>query len=123
MIKVLEDDHIFLSVQQRRLAAAGGDWQKAYYLPTKSETYIAAFRRWVSKFGRGGPFGPPKQFVPFDWRHPELLLDRYAQHTKHCASCSNALQTVRLWRPRLMGAGLFAATLGKALLDLVLPGA
>lgn len=122
---VLDDDNIFLSTQERRLAQAGGIWEQSYYLPTKGDLYIATFRRWISKFARGGPFGPPKpeQFEPYDWRQPELLLDRYAQHTKHCASCSKALETCRRWRPRLFGAGIIAATLGKALLDLVLPGA
>lgn len=122
---VLDDDNIFLATQERRLAEAGGIWEQSYYLPTKGDLYIATFRRWLSKFARGGPFGLPKteQFEPYDWRQPELLLDRYAQHTKHCASCSKALETCRRWRPRLFGAGLFAATLGKTMLDLVLPGA
>lgn len=121
---VLDDDNNFLAQMERRLAARGGDWQSNFYLPTKADLFIAAFRKWISKIGRGGPFGEPKpeQLEPYDWRQPELLLDRYAQHTKHCASCSKALATVRRWRPRVMGAGIAAATLGKALLDLVLPG-
>jgi len=121
---VLDDDNVFLTVQERRLAARGGDWQQSYYLPTKGDLFISTFRKWITKIGRGGPFGPPQpeQLEPYDWRQPELLLDRYAQHTKHCASCSKALGTVRRWRPRVMGAGLFVVTLGKTLLDAVLPG-
>lgn len=114
-------------MQEWRLASRGGNWQdnwqEAYYLPTKGDLFIATFRRWVSKFSRGGHFGEPRpgQLEAYDWWQPELLLYRYAQHTKHCASCSNALQAVRRWRPRLMVAGTAVATLGKALLDLMLP--
>jgi hypothetical protein len=125
--RVLDDDNIFLAVQERRLVMKEGDttasWNKNYYLPTKADLFIAQFRKWVSQYGGGGPFGPltKHDLSEIDLRTPELLLNRYDQHVRHCSSCSRALASVQKWKPKVVGLGLFAATLGKNFLDLVLP--
>lgn len=44
-IQVLDDDNIFLPLQERRVAVDGG-WRKSYVLPTAADTYVSAYRRW-----------------------------------------------------------------------------
>ncbi len=86
---VLEDDQIFLHLQERALAAQGGsgEFAQAFYLPTKSDSYVSALHRWVNDY----------QALPFPGRSlpaaidRDLLLERYHSHTKHCASCRGAL--------------------------------
>ena len=91
--KVLEDDQVFLHWQERVLEAAGGgtEAQRAFYLPTASDRYVAALHRWVNTHG-GEPFAgqalPARQGM-------ESLMDRYHSHTVHCRSCSTALIWVR----------------------------
>jgi phenylpropionate dioxygenase-like ring-hydroxylating dioxygenase large terminal subunit len=98
--KVLEDDQVFLHWQERVLEAAGGSAaaEKAFYLPTASDCYVAALHRWVQRQG-GGPFPgralPPRQGL-------EALMDRERSHTRHCRSCSGALQRLRALRPWLI---------------------
>ena len=46
---------------------------------------VAAFRAWLSGRGRGGPvpLTEKKELLP-----EHELLDHYAQHVRHCPSCS-----------------------------------
>lgn len=70
-----------------------------------------------------GPFGPSANHLsPLSWKTREDLLDRYNQHTTHCHSCSTALKNIRKYRPMVFTSSILMATLGKALLDYVLPG-
>jgi hypothetical protein len=89
-LQVLDDDNIFLPLQERRVAADGG-WRASYVTPTPADTYVNAYRRW---FDAAGP--PPYAAHAVDaLRGKPLdkaqLLDRYTQHTAHCTSCSGAL--------------------------------
>lgn len=89
---VLEDDQIFLHIQERELEKAGEkSYAQACYLPTQADRYVMAFRKWVSDFA-ADPF-PHKTLGP-EWSKPELL-DRYHSHTKHCSSCRQALKRVQ----------------------------
>lgn len=93
-LKVLDDDNIFLPLQERRVAADGG-WRNSYIMPTPADTYINAYRRW---FDAVGP--PPYAAHSVDALHGRpldkaYLLDRYAQHTAHCTSCAGALANAR----------------------------
>ena len=91
--EVLEDDQIFLHHQERYLAALGGgdNYSKAFYLPTKADLYVSELRQWISLYN-ADPFGdrdlPPAL-------SKEELLDRYHSHTKKCASCIQALKTIK----------------------------
>jgi hypothetical protein len=80
--------------QERRLSGAGGKWSEvsrrpevmlqrecslidascqAYYLPTKADLFIAQFRRWLDRFGGGGPFGRASTTLdPLLWRTREV---------------------------------------------------
>lgn len=94
---VLEDDQIFLHYQERYLAEKGGsdNFAKAFYLPTRADTFVSTLRQWVNAF-EADPFPgeplPPLQSI-------DQLLDRYHSHTIHCSSCRTALariQTIKI---------------------------
>ena len=90
---VLEDDQIFLHHQERYLAALGGgdNYSKAFYLPTKADLYVSQLRSWVSLY-HADPFGDRNLPAALS---KEELLDRYHSHTKKCASCIQALNTIK----------------------------
>ena len=90
---VLEDDQIFLHHQERYLESLGGgdNYSKAFYLPTKADLYVSELRQWVSLY-HADPF-PESKLPPA--LSKEQLLDRYHSHTKNCASCSQALKTIK----------------------------
>ncbi|NER81137.1 MAG: Rieske 2Fe-2S domain-containing protein [Leptolyngbya sp. SIO1D8] len=111
--RVLEDDQIFLHIQERLLehasvhAVSGGEsrpYGQACYLPTPADRYVIAFRKWVSEF-RADPF-PGKALAP-EWSI-DALMDRYHSHTKHCNSCRTALK--RLQKVRQVALILSATT-------------
>ncbi|HEY9694100.1 MAG TPA: Rieske 2Fe-2S domain-containing protein [Oculatellaceae cyanobacterium] len=101
---VLEDDQIFLHYQERYLAAKGGgaNFAKAFYLPTRADTFVTALRKWVNQY-QADPF-PGETFSPP--LSTEVLLDRYHSHTIKCASCSQALRNIKRLR---WGIGLVGA--------------
>ena len=66
-------------------------------MPTSADTLVAALREWLDNVAGGGPFGSLR-----DGSSPAALaaaaallappsrrqmLDRYSQHTLHCAAC------------------------------------
>lgn len=96
---VLEDDQIFLHIQERELEKAGPKpYAQACYLPTQADRYVIAYRKWLSDF-QADPF--PGQPLP-----PALptaaLLDRYQSHTQHCRSCRVALRRIQTLRTGLL---------------------
>lgn len=101
---ILEDDQIFLHYQERYLEAKGGSslFAKAFYLPTRADTFVSALRQWVNTYS-AEPFPdaalPPRQST-------EALLDRYHSHTQHCASCRGALTNVQRLKGISAGVGL-----------------
>lgn len=101
--RVLEDDQIFLHIQERLLEKGANSLsqrssQSSYaqicYLPTQADSYVVAFRNWVSEF-TSDPF--PNQSLSPQWS-TEALMDRYDSHTKHCSSCGLALQRIQQTR-------------------------
>ena len=90
---ILEDDQIFLHFQERYLEAKGGseNFAKAFYLPTRADSFVSQLRKWVNEF-QADPF--PGQPLP-PAQSTEALLDRYHSHTKHCASCRTALHNIQ----------------------------
>ena len=92
-LKVLDDDNIFLPLQERRVADVGG-WRGkgGYVTPTSADAYVRAYRR---AFDAAGPVPHASSAVDFFRQGPldkTELLDRYTQHTAHCTSCSGALK-------------------------------
>jgi len=94
--RILEDDQIFLHYQERFLEESGGspNFNKAFYLPTKADTYVSELRNWVNQYN-ANPF--PGESLP-PRLSTEELLDRYHSHTKHCGSCSQALARIKQLR-------------------------
>jgi phenylpropionate dioxygenase-like ring-hydroxylating dioxygenase large terminal subunit len=90
--RVLEDDQIFLHFQERFVQSQGGspNYEKACYLPTKADLFVAEFHRWIEQY-QVKPFGDSK--LP-DRQSVEQLMDRYHSHTEHCHSCRNALANI-----------------------------
>lgn len=97
---VLEDDQIFLHLQERMLAREGDrPYAQTCYLPTQADRYVVAFRKWVQDF-RADPFAD----TPLgDELAKPVLLDRYQSHTQHCHSCRRALKRIQQIRT---GAGV-----------------
>ncbi|BAY83242.1 pheophorbide a oxygenase [Calothrix parasitica NIES-267] len=94
--RILEDDQIFLHYQERFLEESGGspNFNKAFYLPTKADTYVSELRKWVNDYN-ANPF--PGESLP-PRLSTEELLDRYHSHTKHCGSCRKALARIKQLR-------------------------
>jgi phenylpropionate dioxygenase-like ring-hydroxylating dioxygenase large terminal subunit len=89
---VLEDDQIFLHLQERELEKAGEkSYAQACYLPTPADRYVLEYRKWVSEF-KADPF--PGQSLGQEWS-TDNLLDRYNSHTRHCGSCAPALKRIK----------------------------
>lgn len=114
---LLEDDQIFLHHQERYLEQAGGSENaaKAFYLPTKADSYVLALRRWVSQFN-AEPFPGRSLSQPLP---TERLLDRYHSHVKNCASCRTALKNIQKARLLLMLVAIAGWTILPALALLV----
>ncbi|MEM6500204.1 MAG: Rieske 2Fe-2S domain-containing protein [Cyanobacteria bacterium P01_C01_bin.89] len=91
---ILEDDQIFLHWQERTLEQSDRNYAQTCYLPTMSDRFVLAYRRWVEKFGE--PF-PHREFAPAE-PFQTVLLDRYQSHTQHCASCQGALKRIQKLR-------------------------
>jgi phenylpropionate dioxygenase-like ring-hydroxylating dioxygenase large terminal subunit len=96
--RVLEDDQIFLHLQERELEHAQTSYAQACYLPTQADRYVLAFRNWVQDF-QADPF--PGQSLGPAWSQADLL-DRYYSHTQHCGSCRDALRRLQQLRQGLL---------------------
>ncbi|MEB3325372.1 MAG: Rieske 2Fe-2S domain-containing protein [Cyanobacteriota bacterium] len=125
-------DRIERELARRRAAGEPADWRQAYRLPTAADRMVIAFHHWLERYGAPPwktllPAGPhlaaaalatvrpavksPAEVPPLE----EALLDRYHQHTVHCASCRGALAVTQ----RLEVAGLVMWALGLGLAALL----
>ncbi|XP_073108181.1 protochlorophyllide-dependent translocon component 52, chloroplastic isoform X2 [Elaeis guineensis] len=93
-----DDSVSSLDVQEERKIANVGpsNWQKACFVPTKSDAMVVAFRNWLRKYSNNQvdwgtlstgylPPTPPR----------EELMDRYWSHVVQCSSCRVALKGLR----------------------------
>jgi phenylpropionate dioxygenase-like ring-hydroxylating dioxygenase large terminal subunit len=103
---ILEDDQVFLHLQERCVEQRGGsaDYAKACYLPTRADRFVLAFRQWVDGYN-ANPF--PGQALP-PARSRSSLMDRYQSHVVHCASCRTALENLKKIRLGVAVAGAIA---------------
>ena len=100
-LKVLDDDNIFLPLQERRVADVGG-WRE-YVTPTPADAYVNAYRK---AFDAAGPVPHAPSAVDYFRQAPldkAALLDRYAQHTAHCYHCQAAYAALGTWRRNTYG--------------------
>ena len=101
--EVFDGDLAFLATtatNTKKADPTGANWAKACFLPTGADGPFRAWQKWLH-WPRGGggwvqavtgaapPVPPP---VP-----RRAALDRYESHTKHCPSCSAALEGLRWW--------------------------
>ncbi|GMQ00583.1 hypothetical protein CsSME_00047612 [Camellia sinensis var. sinensis] len=89
---ILDSDLYLLHLEERKIMDIGpSNWQKACFVPTKSDALVVSFRRWLNKYAGGQvdwgtkfsgalPPTPPR----------EQLLDRYWSHVVNCRSCNVA---------------------------------
>ncbi|KAG4185930.1 hypothetical protein ERO13_A08G011100v2 [Gossypium hirsutum] len=89
---ILDSDLYLLHVEERKIMEIGAtNWQKACFVPTKSDALVVGFRRWFNKYAGGEidwkgkysgalPPSPPR----------EQLMDRYWSHVVNCKSCNTA---------------------------------
>jgi hypothetical protein len=82
-LKVLDDDNIFLPLQERRVQDQGGwkgvDGHNGYVTPTSSDTFVNAYRKWFDQVPPPPHAAHARDLlrdVPLSKEH---LLDRYAQ--------------------------------------------
>ncbi|KAM1340986.1 hypothetical protein ACFX2F_005492 [Malus domestica] len=114
---VLDSDIYLLHVEERKIMEAGpAQWQKACFVPTKSDALVVGFRKWLNKYAGG----------QVDWRGKfsgalpptpprEQLLDRYWSHVVNCSSCSAGYKGLKVLEVVLQFAafavvGIVAAT-------------
>jgi phenylpropionate dioxygenase-like ring-hydroxylating dioxygenase large terminal subunit len=109
---VLEDDQIFLHIQERELEKAGDkSYPQACYLPTPADRYVLEYRKWVREF-EADPF--PGQTLSREWTKDDLL-DRYNSHTRHCGSCAPALKRIQQIRQGIAITGVVALAMTPAI--------
>ncbi|KAK9825088.1 hypothetical protein WJX74_007293 [Apatococcus lobatus] len=110
-----DGDNVFMhkmsSNNWQRAQQEGGkiNWPRWQYSPSTSDRGSTAFRRWWATAGGGGPQYADKMLIDHrpadDPNRRHELLDRYSQHTRHCSSCSKALENVQ----KLMKAAQYVA--------------
>ncbi|MQL94585.1 hypothetical protein Taro_027245, partial [Colocasia esculenta] len=95
---ILDSDLYLLHIEEHKIASIGtSNWQKACFLPTKSDAMVVAFRKWLRKYSNNKvdwgtnlkselPSTPPRQ----------QLMDRYWTHSVQCSSCRGALKGLQV---------------------------
>ncbi|XP_021891099.1 protochlorophyllide-dependent translocon component 52, chloroplastic [Carica papaya] len=95
---VLDSDLYLLHVEERKIREVGlANWQKACFLPTKSDAMVVGFRRWFNKYSGSqvdwrGKFGGDLPPTPVR----EQLMDRYWSHVVNCSSCRAAYKVLNI---------------------------
>ncbi|KAM0011827.1 putative pheophorbide a oxygenase [Helianthus debilis subsp. tardiflorus] len=94
---VIDSDLYLLHIEEKKLMEAGfSNWEKACFVPTKSDAKVVAFRKWLKKYSGGRidwgnkfnkslPSTPPR----------EQLMDRYWSHVVNCSSCNGAYKGLK----------------------------
>ncbi|KAJ6713485.1 IRON-SULFUR DOMAIN CONTAINING PROTEIN [Salix purpurea] len=114
---ILDSDLYLLHVEERKIMDVGpANWQKACFVPTKSDALVVGFRRWLNKYAGGEVDWKGKYSGALPPTPPrEQLMDRYWSHVVNCRSCIaahkglNALEVV-LQVASLALVGIVAAT-------------
>jgi hypothetical protein len=106
--RFLDSDSLILHKQEQYLLTKNESYHfnKEYYMPTKSDSAISLYKKWVYKNMRSIPFFN-KQRVTGELTRSEIL-DRYTQHTKDCVHCMKAFRfgkKMKLWGTVLLGSG------------------
>ncbi|ONK74783.1 uncharacterized protein A4U43_C03F10100 [Asparagus officinalis] len=95
---ILDSDLYLLHVEERKIAEVGAsNWQKACFVPTKSDAQVIAFRKWFRKYSNdqvdwGAKFNGLLPPTPAR----EQLMDRYWTHVVNCSSCRAAVKGLKV---------------------------
>lgn len=103
---ILEDDQIFLYLQERHLAQQrqGMPIGQAFYMPTRADRFVVALHQWLQRYN-ADPFSN-KPLPPAIGR--EQVIERYHSHTVHCASCRTTLSRIKRGRQGMVMGALVA---------------
>ncbi|KAJ6694608.1 IRON-SULFUR DOMAIN CONTAINING PROTEIN [Salix koriyanagi] len=89
---VFDSDLYLLHQQERKFMDVGpANWQKACFVPTKSDALVVGYRRWFNKYSGGQVDWKGKYCGALPPTSPrEQLFDRYWSHVVNCRSCNAA---------------------------------
>ncbi|CAA7395366.1 unnamed protein product [Spirodela intermedia] len=95
---IIDSDLNLLHLEERKIAESGiSNWQRACFVPTKSDALVVAFRKWLKKYSNNQVNWGPKSNLQLPPTPPrEQLMDRYWSHTVQCSSCRGALKGLRI---------------------------
>ncbi|XP_027347892.1 protochlorophyllide-dependent translocon component 52, chloroplastic [Abrus precatorius] len=95
---ILDSDLYLLHVEEHKLMDVGqNNWQKACFVPTKSDALVIGYRKWLKKYAgskvdwRGKYSGALPPTSP-----REQLMDRYWSHVMNCQSCNFAYKSLNV---------------------------
>jgi Pheophorbide a oxygenase len=118
--RVIDSDMVILQNQEYFLAQQQQSWKTAYKMPTAADRFVIEFRRWLDTHCEGkfpwANFGitPSPVTLHEDRRQ---IMDRYAQHTRHCSSCRQALGRIKIAKLSLSAIGILLVTIATVLPD------
>ena len=96
---ILDGDMVLLHQQEGFLQ--GKNWKAAYKMPTNADRLVIEFRNWFDRYCDGklpwSEVGITASNSTLE-KPREVLLDRYHQHTQHCSSCRQTLETIKRWQ-------------------------
>ncbi|KAJ7980576.1 protochlorophyllide-dependent translocon component 52, chloroplastic [Quillaja saponaria] len=88
---ILDSDMYLLHVEEHKIMDVGpANWQKACFVPTKSDALVIGFRKWLNKYGSGQVDWRGKYSGVLPTPTKEQLMDRYWSHVVNCTSCNIA---------------------------------
>lgn len=122
MLNIFDGDLALLHEQERNLRDVTNGhvekWSKAFFMPTKADRYVGAFRQWLTRHGGNGVAyvnGSSDVQLPPLIAKREDLLDRYHSHTKQCMCCSGALEGFKKAQKALYLLAIMATAAGAVL--------
>ncbi|MFM2063297.1 MAG: hypothetical protein RLZZ507_2967 [Cyanobacteriota bacterium] len=92
--KLGDQDLAMMHSQETLESSIKKPWQKAYFMPAKSDVGVVTFRKWLDEFAGGSPAWSGDIKASFQELDDQQLFDRWNRHTKHCPSCRNSLMLI-----------------------------
>ncbi|TKY60016.1 Protochlorophyllide-dependent translocon component 52 [Spatholobus suberectus] len=95
---ILDSDLYLLHVEEHKIMDIGPkNWQKACFVPTKSDALVIGYRKWLKKYAGGQVDWRGKYSGPLPPTPPrEQLMDRYWSHVVNCQSCNSAYKSLNV---------------------------
>lgn len=105
LLEIFDGDIVLVYKQNRNAKLAPGKHLQSYYLPSRSDQSVTAWRNWwhAATGGVGVTYFGDTSLPPVDMEKTEML-DRFKQHTKFCPSCKFVLGTIEFAQKIARGA-------------------